>query len=110
MKTDFDFNQIGKRMPYQTPESFFDDMETQIWKEVQSELPQASRRKRFRLRIIAGALAVAASITLLFILHPFFHTGQHTEDFSSVEQAFANLSGEDQAYMLEVYQEDIFMN
>ena len=29
---------------------------------------------------------------------------------ADVEQAFANLSLEDQAYMLEIYQDDIFMN
>ena len=28
----------------------------------------------------------------------------------SVEQAFANLNSEDQAYMLEIYNEDIFIN
>lgn len=109
MEKDFDFNRIGKRTPYRTPEGFFDQMEADIWEEVRHGLPQAARRKTARLRIIAGALAVAASITLLLVFNPFSHSG-HTDGFAEIEQAFAQLSAEDQAYMLEVYQEDLFMN
>ena len=54
-------------------------------------------------------MAVAASIALLLVFHP-FSPKEETDSFSHVEQAFANLSQEDQAYMLAVYQEDIFMN
>ena len=54
-------------------------------------------------------MAVAASIALLLVFHP-FSPKEETDNFSHVEQAFANLSQEDQAYMLAVYQEDIFMN
>ena len=57
----------------------------------------------------AGALAVAASLALLLVLHP-FASDEPTDGFTHVEQAFANLSLEDQAYMLEIYQDDIFMN
>ena len=109
MEKDFDFNRIGKRMPYKTPEGFLDEMEANIWKEVQGGLPETHKRKTFRMRIFAASLAVAASIALLFVLSNVFHQRQ-TDSFSKVEQAFANLSQEDQAYMLAVYQEDLFMN
>nr|WP_320947844.1 hypothetical protein [Bacteroides intestinalis] len=109
MEKEFDFDRIGKRMPYKTPEGFLDDMEVNVWKEVQKELPGTPKRKTFRLRVFAGAVAVAASIALLLVLHP-FSPKEQTDSFSRVEQAFANLSQEDQAYMLAVYQEDIFMN
>lgn len=109
MEKEFDFNRIGKRMPYKTPEGFLDEMEANVWKEVQHELPQTHKRTTFRLRVFAGAMAVAASIALLFVFHP-FSLKEETDSFSHVEQAFANLSQEDQAYMLAVYQEDIFMN
>ena len=69
----------------------------------------SARHSVFRLRVFAGAMAVAASIALLFVFHP-FSPKEETDSFSHVEQAFANLSQEDQAYMLAVYQEDIFMN
>ena len=67
------------------------------------------KRKTCRLRIFAVSLAVAASIALLLVFSPVSHQRQ-TDSFSKVEQAFANLSREDQAYMLAVYQEDLFMN
>lgn len=109
MEKDFDFERIGKRMPYKTPEGFFDEMEANIWKEAQGGLPNTHKRKIYRLRILAGAMAVAASIALLVVFSPFFPEKQ-TGSFSNVEQAFESLSQEDQAYMLAVYQEDIFMN
>ena len=109
MEKEFDFNRIGKRMPYKTPEGFLDEMEANVWKEVQHEFPKTHKRKTFRLRVFAGAMAVAASIALLFVFHP-FSPKEETDSFSHVEQAFANLSPEDQAYMLAVYQEAIFMN
>ncbi len=105
MDKKFDFNSMGKRMPYKTPEGFLDEMEANVWKEVQHELPQTHKRTTFRLRVFAGAMAVAASIALLLVLNPF-----QTDSFSRVERAFANLTEDDQAYMLAVYQEDIFIN
>lgn len=30
MESNFDFNKIGKRMPYTTPDGFFDSLETDI--------------------------------------------------------------------------------
>ena len=109
MKKNFDFKRIGKRMPYRTPEGFLDEMEANIWKEVQSGLPQTHQRKPYRLRIFAASLAVAASIALLLVFTP-VSSQRQTDSFSKVEQAFANLSREDQAYMLAVYQDDLFMN
>ena len=41
MEKEFDFNRIGKRMPYKTPEGFLDEMEANVWREVQDELPKA---------------------------------------------------------------------
>lgn len=109
MGKDFDFSRIGKRMPYKMPEGCFDEMEAVIWNEVRPEHAASAGRKTFRMRILAGVLAVAASITLFFMLRPSPWDAQ-ADGFSKVEQAFANLSPEDRAYMLEVYQDDIFMN
>lgn len=106
MKNDFDLNRIGKRMPYKIPDGFFNEMETKLWEEVK----QPVRHRTFRLRsIIVGITAAAASVTLLFVLNPYFDK-KSTNEFLQVEQAFANLSHEDQTYLLEVYQEDVFIN
>ena len=109
MEKEFDFNRIGKRMPYKTPEGFLDDMESNVWREVQNELPDTRKRKTLRLRVFACTMAVAASIALLLVFNP-FSSKKQIDDFSNVEQAFADLSYEDQAYILTVYQEDTFMN
>ena len=140
MEKKFDFDKIGKRMPYQTPEGFFDEMEANIWNEVKDDLldkvneaatmnsenvslsaeetSQAHKRvlkpkRRFdRLRIFVGALSIAASIALVLILYPRHSQApqQQVDGLAQVEKAFSNLSPEDQAYMLQVYQEDVFIN
>ena len=109
MERDFDFDRVGKRMPYRTPDGFLDEMEANIWKEVQGGLPSRHQRPTYRLRVLAGVSAVAAGLLLLLAFHT-FSSEDAADAFSSVEQAFAGLSQEDQAYMLSVYQEDIFMN
>ena len=38
MKEDFDFNRIGKRLPYTTPDSFLDDIENNVWETVKQEM------------------------------------------------------------------------
>ncbi len=111
MKKDFDFNRIGKRMPYGIPKDFLEDMERNVLEEIRKKPVVCHPVRRFMwLRTVAGSVAVAASITLIFILWP-FHTERHDDaGMAQVEQAFANLSGEDRTYMLMIYQEDIFIN
>lgn len=109
MEKDFDLDRIGKRMPYRTPDGFFDEMEAKVWEKVQCAPQEPRKRKLFPRHILVGTLAIAASVALLLVLSPFARN-EHANGFSKVEQAFDNLSREDQAYMLGTYQEDIFMN
>ena len=109
MEKDFDFNRVEKRMPYKTPDGFFDELETKVWDKVQRVPRKLVKRKSLFPRIFAGALAVAASVSLLLVLHP-FSRDEHADGFLKVEQAFDNLSREDQVYVLGVYEEDVFMN
>lgn len=46
------------------------------------------------------------------MIHPFApkQSTTPTDSFAPVEQAYAQLSPDDQAYMLEVYQDDVFLN
>lgn len=131
MEKEFDFDKIGKRMPYQTPDGFFDEMEENVWNEVKGDLLDKAddaglqdkagkteqialkpKRRISRLRILVGALSIAASIALVLILYP-RHSQvpqQPVDGLAQVEKAFSNLSPADQAYMLQVYQEDVFIN
>lgn len=130
----FDFKQVGKRMPYTTPDGFFKDMEKNILEAVKDDTPQAVKiqpqsvkvqpKKRPVFKMIwAAAIAVAASVAVLLVLNIDFsaadsslassHSSQPSQAKSDLEQgdqAFAQLSEADQAYLLDVYQEDVFLN
>ena len=122
MNKEFDFNHIGKRMPYTTPDEFFDNLEDGIWKEMQGDFQKEANvnavvagkarigRKPAKLRLLMrSAVAVAASIALLFAVGLNFSKSNEAS-INDVDQAFSQLTTEDQAYLLNVYQEDVFIN
>ena len=116
----FDFDKVGKRMPYSTPEDFFKDMETNILEAVKNDTPKPVKiehKKRPLMRVMWTAmLTVAASVAVILVLHIDFsaphssHPSQTEQELQAVDQAFAQLSAADQAYLLDVYQEDVFLN
>lgn len=116
----FDFDQVGKRMPYSTPEGFFKEMEANILELVKDDKQVPVRRqlkKRPLMKVIwAAAMAVAASVAVLLVLNIDFmapHSSlpsQADNEMQAVDQAFAQLSSADQAYLLNVYQEDVFLD
>ena len=116
----FDFGKVGKRMPYSTPEGFFKEMEANILEQVKNDKPAPVRiqpKKRSLRKVIwTAAIAVAASVAVLLILNIDFaapHSSlpsQADNEMQAVDQAFAQLSSADQAYLLNVYQEDVFLD
>ena len=115
----FDFDKVGKRMPYSTPEGFFKEMEANILEQVKNDKPKPVRiqpKKRPMMKVVwAAALAVAASVAAVFVLNIDFSVSssqpsQVNNGIQEVDQAFAQLSSVDQAYLLDVYQEDVFLN
>lgn len=127
MDTNFDFNKtekfdiskVGKQMPYSTPDDFFKDMEANILNAVKDDTPQPVRiepKKRPLMKVSwTAAIAVAASVAVLLVLNIDFSASssqpsQVNNGIQEVDQAFAQLSSADQAYLLSVYQEDVFLN
>ena len=116
----FDYSKVGKRMPYSTPDDFFKEMEANILEQVKDDKPKPVRiqpKKRPLMKVIwAAAMAVAASVAVLLILNIDFaapHSSlpsQADKEMQAVDQAFAQLSSADQAYLLDVYQEDVFLD
>ena len=109
MEQNYDFSKIGKQMPYTVPDGFFDKLEENVMNEVKA---QPARKKATALRMaIRAAIAVAACIALFLVVKKVLPQGQDavTDDFENVELAFNNLSTEDQDYLLEVYQEELFL-
>ncbi len=117
MDTKFDFKQVGKRMPYSTPDGFLKDMESNILEAVKNDTLQpvvVEQKKRPVLKVIwSAALAAAASVALLFVVNMDFsasRSSQADSDLQAVDQAFAQLSSADQAFLLDAYQDDVFLN
>ena len=113
MEQNYDFNKIGKQMPYTVPDGFFSKLEDSVM-EVWSENTSAAKAKRAKVvrMAIRAALAVAACIALFLIVRQTLPKGQDivADDFDKVELAFNNLDTEDQDYLLEVYQEELFLD
>lgn len=107
MTNKFNFDNIGKRLPYTMPPDTFNEMEANVF----ASLKQDKRRKNSYLIIrwssIAG-IAVAASVALLLTIAP---TMTSQDDLlTQIDLAYANLSEADQDFLIEISQEDIFLN
>lgn len=108
MKEDFDFDRVGKRLPYTAPDGFLDDMENNVWETVKLEMLPSKPKRNFRLWYSVTGGLVAASIALLVVFNLLLYDSSNS--FEDVEKAFANLSSSDQDYLFATYQYDLFMN
>jgi len=105
----FDFNQVGKQMPYSVPDGFFDQLEADVMQEVTKETAQPKNHKKALRIALRAALAIAAAIALFFVIQPLLPKGD-TDSFDSVQLAYNNLSQEDKEFLTEIYEEDEFMD
>lgn len=110
----FDFKKVGKRMPYSVPEDFFTKMEENVWKDVSEDLKAGKQKPQRILRIVTRAtMAVAASAAVLFFIFngkPKEGVSASSNDMLAIEQAFSQLTDEDQGNLLDIYQDDVFLN
>ena len=117
MDKNFDFNQVGKRMPYSTPDDFFAKMQSDIIDAVQ-DMPQKNteiktNRRTVRKWLWPVSLSAAAAVVAMFVINMHVLAPKPSavsDDIQDVEQAFAHLSEGDQAFILDVYQDDVFIN
>ena len=117
MDKNFDFNQVGKRMPYATPDDFFAKMQSNILDAVQDSTTKntdsKAKKRQVRKWLWPVLLSAAAAVVAMFVINIHFsapNTPTASSDIQDVEQAFAQLSEGDQAYILDVYQDDVFIN
>ena len=114
-----DFNNIGKRMPYTTPECFFDDFEEHVMALVQTPknepatMATSVSKPKHRQQFVLAAhtkwiLGLAASIIVLLVLDISLF-GHRSVTINDVDQAFSELSTADQDYLLDVYQDEEMM-
>jgi hypothetical protein len=121
MNNNLDAVKAGKRMPYTTPDGFFDKLEEDIWKEVKNDCLDKDdnvivltdspvERKPSKLRLFKwSAIAVAASVAFMLVFN-LNTSNTRPATLNDVDQAFSQLTTDDQSYLLDVYQNDVFIN
>ena len=91
MNKEFDFNEVGKRMPFRTPEGFFERMQAETLKRVAEE---KRKKKLYRLKVgVSAALAMAAMI-FGFLFLP-VSLSEKTEQATTVDWMAQLSPGED---------------
>ena len=115
MEKTFDFEKIGKRMPYTVPDDFFTKLEESAMDEVtvqKSETTAKPRRKKTIIIAFRSLLAIAAAVALFFVVQPTLTKNDtiSADDYASVELAFNNLSSDDQDFLIAVYENEEFIN
>lgn len=65
MKKDFDFDDIGKRTPYRTPDGFFEEMQRKV-----RERAGIKERRQTRRNLIISAVVTMAAILAGFLFVP----------------------------------------
>lgn len=128
MPNSFDFSQVGKNMPYRLPEGTFEQMQAQVMARIEATnsttttagensvettgTPKATAAKRKFLPLFAKSLvAAAAVIALCFVVRSFFFSSATDADVLAQEiQAYDRLTTEDQDFLLEVYEDDMFLD
>lgn len=117
---------LNKRLPYSVPDGFFDVMEANVMAKIKADAginvgrdkaDTQMRDKQYRKTtthtrtISLSILAMAASLLLLFtIFSQSTKTVQQTNGMESIDKAFSQLNTDDQAFLMEIYDDDMFMD
>lgn len=117
---------LNKRLPYSVPDGFFDVMEDNVMAKIKADAginvggdkaDTQMRDKQYRKTtthtrtISLSILAMAASLLLLFtIFSQSTKTAQQTNGMESIDMAFSQLNTDDQAFLMEIYDDDMFMD
>ena len=116
MDKPLNFKQVGKRMPYNVPDGFFDQLEKNVMDEIKADngelaQPKSKVQKARTAKIaIRTILAAVAAVALFFVVTKNLpNDDAQANTFENVELAYDNLSTEDQEYLMEIYEEDVFL-
>lgn len=117
---------LNKRLPYSVPDGFFDVMEANVMAKIKADAginvggdkaDTQMRDKQYRKTtthtrtISLSILAMAASLLLLFtIFSQSTKTVQQTNGMESIDKAFSQLNTDDQAFLMEIYNDDMFLD
>lgn len=116
---------LNKRLPYSVPDGFFDVMEANVMAKIKADAginvggdkaDTQMRDKQYRKTtthtrtISLSILAMAASLLLFTIFSQSTKTVQQTNGMESIDMAFSQLNADDQAFLMEIYDDDMFLD
>lgn len=117
---------LNNRLPYSVPDGFFDVMEANVMAKIKADAginvggdkadtqmrDKQYRRTTTHTRTISlSILAMAASLLLLFtIFSQSTKTVQQTNGMESIDKAFSQLNTDDQAFLMEIYDDDMLLD
>ena len=117
MKKDFDFDDIGNRTPYRTPDGFFEDMQRRVM-----ERAGVKQRRKSHLKLIVSAVVTMAAILAGFLFVPSLRQINDVKSPSSilavdrsngtdaVDKWIKELSDEELEELVSFSENDIFLN
>ena len=117
MDKEFDFDDIGKKIPYRTPDNFFEDMQQKVM-----ERTYGGQCRKRRLQIMfSTAVAAAAILAGVFFVPSYLQTGDvpaGTSDMLAVDRSGSDpvdkwiheLSDEELEELVSFSENDIFLN
>lgn len=117
MNKEFDFDDIGKKMPYRTPDNFFEDMQQKVM-----EHTYGGQRRKHRLQILfSTAIAAAAVLAGVLFIPSHFQpedVTNGTSDMLAIERSSSDpadkwiheLSDEELEELVNFSENDIFLN
>ena len=109
MKRDFDFEEVGKKVPYQIPEGFFEEMQRNVLEQTKKR----KSRKSIVLRLVP-VISAAAAVLVAVLFIPFHQDGLNDKPLTqavAVDDGWIeHISDEDLELMSDFSDYDIFMN
>lgn len=107
MERKFDFDKIGKRLPYTVPAGTFEEIERNVSDAFSTRKYKARKSHLFRWSV---GLTAAAGLALLIAVDITSQDKSREIALSEIDLAYAHLSESDQEYIVEIYNDDIFIN
>ena len=98
-----DLQNIGKRMPYSVPKTFFPDLESRI-------MAETVERTHLRWQWLRPSLVAAASLAIIVLGAVFYFSIDRVVTLPDVSEAFYELSPDDQSAIIDNYNDDIFFS
>lgn len=119
MVQEYNFDRVGKKMPFVMPEGFFVQMQANVLAEVEKEETAKLHRQAIIRRIFVMAASMAACVCLVVGIgygmmneqsQEHSAAGVATASVASVDKAYDNLSTEEQQDLNATYANDIYLS